>query len=313
MHAVPPGPPGPYQLPPAPGTPGPGGPGAIGADRRVSPAGYWIAGAVLLVGAGAAVVWFVIAIVSLVNIADDFDRIAVPGRGELTLDEGDWVIYHEHDGASSGTFVPEPTVSITGPDGDTVPLMGYLSSSTDNYVTTSGNEGVAIGGFIADEPGRYQVAVAGESSPPQRVAVGRAISDSIEVTGILGSMALGAFSVVVALVVFIVTVVRRGRAKRARFAAAYGYAGEQGHDQPWGSPAAGWGPPPAPPGAHPGAPTGWGPPPPPPPPTGTGTPPANPGTSAPWSPPDETPPRRTPPPPGTSPWARPGDDRSSER
>jgi hypothetical protein len=246
MDAVPPGP---YQPPPRPGdldapTPGP----------QVSTAGYWIAGVVLVLGVGGAVVWFVISIVSVLNVADGFDRIGVPGRTSLDLDSGEWVVYHEYRGAGSGSYLVEPEVVVTGPDGRAVAVDHEVQVSA-TYVTAGGSEGVSIARFVAGSPGPYQVEVFGEPSPVQRIAVGRSIGESIEVGGVLGSIALGLVAVVVAVVIFVVTLARRGRTKRTQPAAPPPL------ERPWAPPpvappASTPRPVPPPPGTSPWAPPG---------------------------------------------------------
>ena len=51
---LPAGPPGPYQMPPAQ-------PAPAATGKKVSPAGYWIGGGILVVGCGIAIIWFVVA------------------------------------------------------------------------------------------------------------------------------------------------------------------------------------------------------------------------------------------------------------
>jgi hypothetical protein len=263
---------------PTASTPLPGG-------RRVSPAGYWISAVIFVVGIGAAGVWLVVSVLPALQGPDDFDRLGVPDRTELDLDTGTWIVYREDVGSRRSSADPE--VSITNPDGRRVPTG--RPRTNDEYRTPSGNEGVGILLFEVDEPGRHTVTVSGEPDPDVRIAIGRSIVDLVSVEGLLGSLALGAVAFVAGLVVLVVTLVRRGRAKRERLAALGGGMG-------------------APPGPSTG-----------PPPPGPAPGPPLPGP-APGPPPDRRPPPAPPlggrpptgpspgmrPPPGSSPWDTPG-------
>jgi hypothetical protein len=285
MHAVP---------SPAPGT------GAAG--KQPSTAGYWIAAAVFVLGTVGAVVWFVVSIVNAVNLPNDYDRIPVPGERTVRLEEGEWVLYHEYRGATTG-FAPDPEVVVTGPDGDEVPVRPITYEETYEI---GGREGRAFGRFDAEVTGSYTIEVFGEpGGRGQQVAVGR-FFDLSSVAGIVGSIIVGALAFLVALTVLIITLVRRSRWKKlsgppAATPPPYGGAPAAA---PYGAPVA---PPPAPGAGTPPAP-GWGPPGsppvPPPPAPGSGPPASVPPPPAPGS----GPPASVPPPPASSTgWAAPGD------
>lgn len=283
------GPAGPYQMPT--GTP------AAVAGKAVSPAGYWIGAAILLLGCGGAIIWFAVVIVGLVNAPEDFDRVRVPGSTVLTLDDGDWMIYQEFPGANSGGYLMPPSIFVTGPSGRDISLR----TVTTNYNYSIGShDGVALYEFTAPTAGAYTIEATTVGEPTragsQTVAVGRPLFDVSDVGGILGSIALGAISFLVGLVILIVTIVRRGRARRRLQPAMAPYGGPPYGGPPYGGPPSY---PPAPGGAPPPAP-GWAQPTPPAP---QAWPPAGPPPSAPpspWTPPGE---------PGA---AEPGGDDSSE-
>lgn len=229
----------------------------------MSPAGYWIGGAILLVGSLVAVVWFALAVLDLVDAPEDFDRIAVPGSTVLTLDDGTWMIYQEYPGADEGLYRrTPPSVAVIDPEGRPVSLRPVSSSFT---YSIGGHDGVALHEFTARRAGAYtiDVEVVGEpaSFGSQTVAVGRPLFDIGDLGSVLGSLALGAASFVVGMVVLIVTIVRRGRG-RPRVQpvgpppgyGGYGYApygGPPAGPPPYGGPPGGppSGPPPTPPGA----------------------------------------------------------------
>ncbi len=279
---------------PLPWSPPPAAPPGGEGSARPSAAGYWIAAAVFLVGSIGAIVWFVVALVGAITLPNDFFTMSVPGEGRVALDEGVYSLFQEHPDSLTRSG-PTPRVEIVAPDGTTVAQRGLTGSQT---YTVGGRSGQAFAEFTAPVTGTYTVRAFGEPDG-QRVAIGR-LFDLGSIGGILGSIALGAVSFLVALVLFIVTLVRRSRFDKARRAAlapagpppGFGSAAFPGYGH---GPPPGYGPPPGPPG--------WGPPPP--------APPTPPG----WGPP-ATPPAPTTPPgpaPGPAPsdpedagWAAPG-------
>lgn len=231
---------------------------AVGA-KRVATTGYWISGAILLVGCGVAIVWFALTVVGQINAPDDFDRIAIPGTRTLTLDDGEWVVYYEST-LDWGTYYTPPSVTVSDASGRDVALR---YSSSQNTYTRGERRGESLWSFDAPTPGAYTIDVATVGEPAStrggQIAVGRPLFSGAAIAGILGSIALGAVSFVAGLIVLIVTIVRRGRAQRA-LSVPYGtyttghYVGPPPHGGPVGP---NW-PPPAP-GPPPAAPP-WSPP-----------------------------------------------------
>lgn len=258
--------------------------------KQPSTAGYWIAAAVFVLGTVGAIVWFVVSIVNTVNLPNDFDRFSVPGERTVRLEEGEWVLYHEYRGATTG-FAPDPEVVVTGPDGEEVPVRPITFEETYEF---GGREGRAFGRFDAEVAGSYTIEASGEpGGRGERVAVGRFI-DFSSALGIVGAIIVGTLAFLVALTVLIITLVRRSRWKKLS-------GPPRATPPPYGGPlsAGAYGAPVAPPPA-PGAGTppgsGWSPPasPPVPPPPGS-------GSSPPGSPP-------VPPPPASpTGWAAPGE------
>jgi hypothetical protein len=318
-------------------------PSAATTAKQPSSAGYWIGGGILVVGCGIAIVWFVVVIVGVVNAPDDFERVAVPGTDVLTLDDGDWTIYYESPYMLGWDYSP-PDVTVTGPSGRDV-SVGYPES--DFTYDVNGRSGQSLYEFNASTPGAYTIVTETVGEPGSRsgdqIAIGRPVFGGAQVGGILGSLALGAASFIVGLVVLIVTIVRRSRAKRVSYPTGYGpgpYGGAPYGPAPYGQPPYGqqpYGqpaystPPYSPPGyAPPPAPSAWPPPAAPPP---VEPPASQPGWASPQPPEPAEPepvaseseapapapppppppsvppaPQPGPPPPGTSPW-HPPDDR----
>jgi hypothetical protein len=290
---------GPFQMPTL------DAPAAPPGTAAVSPAGYWISGAILIVGLGIATVWFFITIFSLVNAPDDFDRIDVPGSADISLDSGEWVIYHEYAGAGTTFSYEQPEVEVSAPDGRE--LTVYNVSYAQTYTTTNGIEGVAIGEFVVSQDDTYTVDVLGEPRFNQRIAIGRPYDDLINLGHLGWSVLIGVVSFTAGLALLVITLVRRSRARRQRALASARTAGPPYGNGPYGPGpygGAGWGTPPQPQWGPPGSPPPpqpqWGPPGSPPPPQPQWGPP---GSSPPTAPPAAQPPHDPPPP--TDPWGNP--------
>lgn len=241
--------------------------------RRPSAAGYWIAGVVFLAGSVGAIVWLAVTLVGAVTLPEDFAKVEVPGEMTVELDEGEHLLWQEERG-STVTSRPVPRVEVRAPDGSIVDQRGL--SSTQTY-TVGGRSGEAFAEFTAETAGPYTIRAFGEPDG-QRIAVGT-LFDFGAVWGIVGSIALGAVSSLVAVTLFVVTLVRRSRAARAvrpPVPTPPPYGSVAGAPPTWAPPT--WGPPPPAPAAPP-APPGWdvppasAPPPPPPPSPGSGPPP----------------------------------------
>jgi hypothetical protein len=198
--------------------------GGPGGSRRVSPAGYWIGGLVLVVGLGAALVWFGVAVAGLVTAPDDFQRVAVPGRADLALGEGRWVVYSEGPVGSdwpadadrnaferaTGTA---PTVRVTDPLGRALPMLG---TDFESY-SWGGRQGQAIYEFEVADAGIYTVETFTEPSirgDAREVAVGRPLFGAGLFVGLAGGVLVGLVSAAVGITVIAVTAARRSSARR---------------------------------------------------------------------------------------------------
>jgi hypothetical protein len=198
--------------------------GLAGPGRRVSPAGYWIGGLVLVVGVGAAVVWFVASVVGLITAPDDFQRVAVPGRAAVTLGEGRWVVYSE---GPAGTDWPSnadrnafervtgtaPTVRVSDPLGRALPMVGTDFESYE----WSGRQGQAIYEFEVADAGIYTVETFTEPSvrgDARDVAIGRPLFGAGLFVGLAGAALVALVSATVGVTLIGVTAARRSSAKR---------------------------------------------------------------------------------------------------
>lgn len=268
-------------------------------DPLPSAAGYWIGGGVMVVGAAIAVVLFIQSVFGFVGKIDDLDRIAVPGEDTLELDDGEWVIYWEPVGDTSVIIEDVTTfdIAIQPAEGTEGSGDDILVAPRDTYETYSDGTyaGYSIADFRISEPGDYRISVEYDTfgatdfdSSFQRdgsIAIGRPLFSGL-LRGAAWGAVIGGLSFIVGLVLLIVTGVRRGKAKRARFPrpgyqpGAFpptGYApppgyGAAGYPPPTGAPAPAWPPPTG------GAPA-----------TGAPPPPLPPPRTPPQAPPDEWP------------------------
>jgi hypothetical protein len=258
---------------------------------KPSSAWYWVGAAIALAGVIGGIVFGVTRVTAAIDDVDDWPRVAVPGREDVALDEGEHTLFVEYPGAADyGTyyepFGDDPVVELVDASGDEVigAVAPRFSSTTYTY---SGHEGRSFGTLHVPADGTYTLVVRGEPEPGQTVAVGDDPVGPVLI-GVFGGIGIAGLATLVGLVVVIVVAVRRGREKRRRRPV-----------RPWGPPSGGWYPAPAtypPPGAYP-APGGY------PPPPGSYPPP---GTyPAPGMPPPGTYPAPAPPPPPASTWPPP--------
>ncbi len=269
--------------------------------------GIWIGILLIIGGVVLGVLLVVTSARSLVNGFDELQRIPVRGGGTVEVTSiGTQSIYAERRSVGSGTsfssggstfgYRPDIAVSVTGPDGETVPVAVRQGSET---YSNDGRDGVLIASFYAGRQGNYKVT----STPGDGATVytDLAVGDAINlggVFGILGGVFGGGLVVLVGIIVLIVSAVRRSGARKR--------ANQQNY--PPGGGAAGWAPPPvyAPPAGYAAPNAGYAPPPPgyapPPQPQQPGAWPPAPGAAPGWAPP----PASSPAPPPAPPAAPPG-------
>jgi len=185
---------------------------------------YWLAG----VMAAAAVALLVVGIVGfagkITGIGKGLQQVVAPGTAALTLDKpGTYTIYHEHQSAVGGRTYSNPqglsdlTVTVVSKaTGQSANLRGASMSET---YTFGSRQGVAVWQFDIDAAGEYDLSAvyAAEAGGPEVVlAVGPPVLGGIKGMilglggGICGFVVLGAG----ALAIFIVTILKRGSAKR---------------------------------------------------------------------------------------------------
>jgi hypothetical protein len=195
---------------------------------------YWVAGALAV----AAVVWLALSLFlgfrSLSRQVQGFQRVAIPGQGEVNFAEpGGYTLYFEGLGASDEQVtIPPFRFSLTTVGGEEVSIRPYGGSATYGL---AGHSGRAVGTFQIEEPGRFLLQTEGEPQGGQaNLAVGRSVGPGIfrvVSVAIVGTLVLLLAGAVLAVVV----AVRRGRARMLLAPAAQPVTG-------WGqgTVAAGW-------------------------------------------------------------------------
>ncbi|MEU4295589.1 hypothetical protein AB0E63_45860 [Kribbella sp. NPDC026596] len=170
---------------------------------------YWVALLVFVAG----LAWLLLGLVLLNNRIDSFERVAVPGQGEVSLDHsGSYVIYYEGPGAAAGN-VPafDLTVTPVSAPAEVQSLEPHSGSVTYSF---GSREGRAVLTLEVTQPGKFLIkapgapAVAGGSW----LAVGSSIAGGIVrvvVPSVVAMLAAVGGAIAVALV-------RHSRAKRAR-------------------------------------------------------------------------------------------------
>ena len=156
-------------------SPRPGGPPA----SRLRPSMRWIlAGIAVIVAAiAAAGVTAVTGNRALDRDIAAFQRVPVPGAGDVRLAAGDYTIYVEYGGLAA-LGAPEPVRARIGdPDGRDVPTRTYESGVSYRL---DGGEGSAEYTFRADRDGRYHLVA--EGGPGLTLAVGPGVGSSVVAT-----------------------------------------------------------------------------------------------------------------------------------
>ncbi|MEZ5143842.1 MAG: hypothetical protein R2726_15185 [Acidimicrobiales bacterium] len=215
-----------------------------------------------------------VGVVSLAGVFSEFKTVGT-GTSTVQLKSGEHSIY-----TSSSSFLNTPDVKIKAPSGADVPVS---SSSSSSSYTNNSETYYATGTFDAPTDGTYTVTVSPDSfsgssgfssSSRTTVAIGPPTSRigaaiALGLGLLFGGIFLGGFLFLIGLIVLIVGLVRRSKAKNPPTTPYGGYGGP---GQPYGTPgyaapspggvpgyaspppAPGYGtPPPGPPGS-PGAP-----------------------------------------------------------
>ena len=133
---------------------------------------YWVALAVFFTG----VAWWVVSFVTVTGRVNSFQRVPFPGTGVISLTRGDYVVYYEGRGASSGT-VPEGhtylyslSESAAGGNIAMTPYSGSLSYQFGTHV------GAAAGTVQIPVSGRYRVQSTSSAARGGHLAFGPSVA-----------------------------------------------------------------------------------------------------------------------------------------
>jgi len=180
---------------------------STGRVKRASRAWYWIALAILAAGVLLPAVWGVTSVSNAHEKATAFPRATVPGAVTVDVtDAGDQMIYF----TGSGDEDLVSGLRVTDPAGASVPITPYDLAVKVDLV---GDVGTAVATFPAPAKGAYTVSSAGSGA---RGAI--AVGDNVAMDAlpdVLGALAVMVFSVNVAIVIVIVTLVRGASRERS--------------------------------------------------------------------------------------------------
>jgi len=174
---------------------------------------YWVALAVFVAG----VAWWVVSFVTVTERVNSFQRAPFPGTGVISLTRGDYVVYYEGRGASSGT-VPEGHIHMVslsgaaaGRDVTMKPQSGSLTYQFGSHV------GAAAGTVQIPVSGRYWVQSTSATLRGGHLAFGSSVAGwivgAVVPTAVVPAAVLMLAGVVGAIVV---AIIRHKRLERAR-------------------------------------------------------------------------------------------------
>jgi hypothetical protein len=194
----------------------------------------WVAASIV------AVVFVVLGFQQAEDLYDDFAR--VPNEQATTVElskAGGYRIWLESP-ESNDTVFSTATATVTGPDGENVPVRTYSGSL--EY-----NDASAVLTFDVDEPGSYTIEATdtGFDTSGTQFLVGKGNPLAEVGKGFLYMGLIGTVGFVVALIIMIVMLVKRGRSKKRITQASFqsggyggpgGYPPAGGYQQPGGYP-----------------------------------------------------------------------------
>jgi hypothetical protein len=152
-----------------------------------------------------AIVWMVLAFGHISSMVDDFQRVPIPGKGDVRLDARKYVIYVEGPGADQA--VPPVNVAITKPGSSTRPpiLRAYDGSLTYSF----GKTGSAQATVTPRRAGVYHVrTTGGDTAGNFQLALGNSLGGKI-VSAVVGALVIAAVFGIAGIVLLIRTRRRR--------------------------------------------------------------------------------------------------------
>jgi hypothetical protein len=172
---------------------------------------YWVALLVFVAG----MAWLALGLVLLNDRIDSFERVAVPGSGEVSLDHsGEYVIYYEGPGAAEGNIAPFNVTVNPAAAPAAVQSLDTYSGVGLNYSFGS-REGRAVLTLEVTQPGRFLIEATTDAPD---VAGGRSLAVGSSIAGDFVRIGLPSAIAMVAAIggAIVIAIVRHSRAKRAR-------------------------------------------------------------------------------------------------
>jgi hypothetical protein len=187
---------------------------------RTAPGRWFYALSVLILVVG--IVSFVLLLInSLGSLDKSLARIAVPGKYDMNLTEkGKYIIFYEYQSLigdrvyQTGPAIPKMRCNVLS---KTTGQPVALASPSMNYSYSFGKSGVAVLEFVVTQPGAYEIAAwypEGKTGQEVVFAIGKGFQEKI-MTTIISCIAVLGGSIVLAIVIFIFTLVKRRRAGQA--------------------------------------------------------------------------------------------------
>ena len=200
---------------------------------RLRPGRVWYLVALAVIVAGPA--WLLVGLAALNGQIDSFQRVALPGNGEITLAHGgSYVIYYEGPGAAAGN-APALTVRLR-PLSAAAAVQSITRSDSSSFSFGSHADTAVLNLQIA-HPGRFLLQARAPAAPASsRLAVGSGVGGS------LARVIIPFIALIVAGVCGVVAVafIRGSRRSRERRMALAGFASQYGmqysEDDPYNLP-----------------------------------------------------------------------------
>ncbi len=195
-------------------------------SQAIRPGRIWYALAAIVLAGGIAV--FVILLVSfitdLTGMARSMTRVVAPGTFDITLDQpGNYTLFDEYQSVVDGQVYHNPGglggLTCTLTDKATGRKIPLIAASTTATYTTGAYAGRSVFDFTIPSPGVYTLTAqyargAGGSQAVLSIDhgfLGGIVGSIIKMFGAIGVLTV---SIVLSILIFVLTIVRRNRASR---------------------------------------------------------------------------------------------------
>jgi hypothetical protein len=189
-------------------------------NGKVSPSRWLYGLAALIVVVG--IVLFIVVIVSTISdIGKSLTHVVVPGSHDITLEKpGAYIVFYEYrsvvDGRLFSTNESLPGLHCTLVNVQNSDEIVLRPAAVDANYSVGGRAGFAVFEFTIDQPGTYELYARydeGQEGPDIVLAIGTSVTTKV-VGSIFGGFAILFGSFVIALVLAIVTFVKRHKSAK---------------------------------------------------------------------------------------------------